>query len=220
MAEDTNEPPVPRSQLFAGLSTEEDPVDLQEGIEDVSIDAPDGEDEERIVAQAREAETIIEDVVENGADALIIDQEAIEEASEQAVEESKPVVPEKVEPVVAEIKPEPAPEPTPAPPPVPKAAPKPTPAQAPVASAPSSGNYYIQLASVQSKPAADAEWQKFVKKYAPHLDGYSYRIETADLGDKGVYHRIQAGPTSKARADETCSAIKRSDPNGCLVKAN
>ena len=79
------------------------------------------------------------------------------------------------------------------------------------------GDYYVQLASVQDRARTDAEWSKLQSKYGTTLSGYKYRVETANLA-KGTYYRIQAGPVSKAQATTTCNAIKRKDPNGCLVK--
>lgn len=79
------------------------------------------------------------------------------------------------------------------------------------------GDYYVQLASVQDRARTDAEWSKLQSKYGTTLSGYKYRVETANLA-KGTYYRIQAGPVSKAQATTTCNAIKRKDPNGCLIK--
>ena len=80
------------------------------------------------------------------------------------------------------------------------------------------GASYVQLASIKSRDASVAEWTKLNAKYGSLLSGYKYRVETADLGAKGTFYRIQAGPVSKAQAQKTCAAIKRKDPNGCLVK--
>ena len=79
------------------------------------------------------------------------------------------------------------------------------------------GDYYVQLASVQDRARTDTEWGKLQSKYGTTLSGYKYRVETANLA-KGTYYRIQAGPVSKAQATTTCNAIKRKDPNGCLIK--
>lgn len=211
LAEDTNEKPMPRSQLFAGLNTDEEPSDIQ------NIELSDGvaEDEERIVEQAREAEAVIEDLNENGADAIVITEEEVKvEAKPEPAPEPAPVkeeptplitfeAPKKVEPPKIELKEVPVVTETP---------------KIEVETVPAaSGDYYIQLASVQSKSAAEKEWNNFVKKYSPLLDGVSHRVETADLGTKGVYHRIQAGPVSKDKANNVCSGIKTKG-GSCLVK--
>ena len=80
-----------------------------------------------------------------------------------------------------------------------------------------SGDYYVQLASVQDSTRADSEWKKLQSKYGAILSGYEYRVETANLA-KGTYYRIQAGPVTKDQANKTCNAIKAKTPGGCLVK--
>lgn len=210
LAEDENESPMPRSQLFAGLSTD------------------DGE--ERIMDQAQEAEKIVEDLVENGADAMVVEDDngdaeivVMKETSNKPIEileeptpeikftEEEPLIettletpkveiePVETKPVVTQAPPEPAPAPEPAPTPV------------------ASGDFYVQLASVKSQAAANSEWDSFVKKYSPLLDGVSNRVETADLGAKGTFYRIQAGPIAKSSADNICNGIKAKG-GSCLVK--
>ncbi|MEM7618443.1 MAG: SPOR domain-containing protein [Pseudomonadota bacterium] len=210
LADDTNEKPMPRSQLFAGLNTDDEST----AIENIELSDNIVEDEQRIVEQAREAEAVIEDLNENGADAIVITEEIVVEDKPEPTpeptvvkEELKPTItfeaPAKVEPPRIEVKEEPI------------AAEVPKIESEPVTVA--SGDYFVQLASVQSKEAAEKEWDNFVKKYRPLLNGVSHRVETADLGAKGVYHRIQAGPIAKASADNICSGIKTKG-GSCLVK--
>ena len=82
----------------------------------------------------------------------------------------------------------------------------------------SSGDYYVQLGSVKTAEGAEGEWKKIVAKYPSILSGYSHRVETANLGEKGTFYRIQAGPVSKSKAVSACEAIKKINPNGCLLK--
>jgi hypothetical protein len=49
------------------------------------------------------------------------------------------------------------------------------------------------------------------------LSGAEYRVQRADLGAKGVFFRIQAGPMSKDSAKSVCDAIKASKPGGCVI---
>ena len=81
----------------------------------------------------------------------------------------------------------------------------------------SSGDYFIQLASIKYKSRAEAEWTKLQQKYG-QLSGYGHRVESADLGERGMYYRIQAGPMAKDEASSVCDSIKRITPGGCLVK--
>lgn len=79
------------------------------------------------------------------------------------------------------------------------------------------GSYYVQLASVQSQSGAHGSWGKLKKTYSSLLSKADYRVKQADLGAKGTYYRIQAGPMSKADADRICGSIKAQKPGGCLV---
>ncbi len=208
LADDEDEEPMPRSQLFAGLNTERNP-DLHAEAQETPLDQPLTEGEERIVSQAKEAEAVVTNLVEDGADAIV-----------EVKEDTQIEVPEKVEPVItikedvanliseAEAVLEQ------------KATIKEEPKTKPKVSVPAvmgGGDYYVQLASVQDSTRAEGEWQKLKSKYGSVLSGYEYRVETANLA-KGTYYRIQAGPVSKSQADKTCKAIKIKTPSGCLVK--
>lgn len=78
------------------------------------------------------------------------------------------------------------------------------------------GGSYVQLASISAESAAPKEWTK-LKKTFPSLEGAEYRVQRADLGAKGVFFRIQAGPMSKDSAKSICDAIKAQKPGGCLI---
>lgn len=80
-----------------------------------------------------------------------------------------------------------------------------------------SGTHFVQLASITDKAKAAAAYKDLQKKF-PALAGMDYRVETADLGAKGIFYRIQAGPVAKADADKACAAIK-SASGSCLIVA-
>lgn len=228
LADNNEEAPMPRSQLFAGLSTDDEMPD-----EMLSVEIEDGisEDEERIIEQAEEAEKIVEDLVENGADAIVVQNAegqsdvVVVAATDDKTSQSNMTVEKtqagatKIETpkVIVETKPETKPEAKLEPAVIPKADPKPAPKAEPKAEPIVAGDFYVQLASVKSNAAAKDEWDKFVLKYSPLLDGASHRIETADLGAKGTFYRIQAGSMSKLNADNICNGIK-SKGGSCLVK--
>lgn len=220
LADDEGEDPMPRSQLFAGLNTERD-ESLHAEAQDMPLDKPLTEDQERILSQAKEAKAIVSNLLENGVDAIEASDETSDEAAPKQMEESKP---------------EPKPEPKPAPKvEIKKEQPKkaesvPEEKPAPVTPEPDSssqltfnkpvtlgGDYYIQLASVQDRKRTESEWGILKKKYGATLSGYKYRVETANLS-KGTYYRIQAGPVTKSQANKTCDAIKEKSPGGCIVK--
>lgn len=79
------------------------------------------------------------------------------------------------------------------------------------------GSYYVQLGSVKSLSGAEAEWGKLKKAFDAELGSASHRVQSADLGERGTFYRIQAGPMSKASAGEICDSIKAQKPGGCLV---
>ncbi len=79
------------------------------------------------------------------------------------------------------------------------------------------GSHFVQLASIKDAAAAGSEWAKLSKKYPAELSGTKYRVERADLGSRGVFFRIQAGPMAKDSATKICTSIKAKAPGACLV---
>lgn len=79
------------------------------------------------------------------------------------------------------------------------------------------GQYYVQLASITARDRADSEWKKLKASFSSQLSASNYRVQQADLGAKGTFYRIQAGPFSKNDATSICNAIKAQKPGGCLV---
>lgn len=76
----------------------------------------------------------------------------------------------------------------------------------------------VQLASFRTTAEADRAWQMLVRR-APGAIGKTPRIVTqADLGDRGLYHRLQAGPLGgHDAAIALCRRIHETLPNqGCL----
>jgi hypothetical protein len=88
---------------------------------------------------------------------------------------------------------------------------QPTPAHEP----PASGHgTRIQLGSVRSQEAAREEWDRIKHANADLLASISAAPVRADLGDKGVYYRIQTAPI--ADADRICAELKRRNV-GCII---
>lgn len=81
-----------------------------------------------------------------------------------------------------------------------------------------SGTYHVQLGSFRDQAAAESAWKKFKKDFAPALDGVTSNIERADLGDKGIYYRVQGTNLSKTSATSVCSSINAAKSGACLVK--
>ena len=75
----------------------------------------------------------------------------------------------------------------------------------------------IQLAAVKNADEATPEWARLQKTLGTQLDGLVLTVESVDLGTKGIYHRIQAGPfPDKAAAAAKCAVIKQMQQD-CLV---
>jgi len=107
-----------------------------------------------------------------------------------------------------------APVPAAAPPTEPQvAAAVPNPAPAAVAGA----GFQIQLASVLSEQAALAEWKRISSKHTDLLGTYMPAVTKADLGERGVFYRLRAGPLAdKAAADALCASLAAVNV-GCIV---
>jgi SPOR domain len=80
------------------------------------------------------------------------------------------------------------------------------------------GNYRIQLAATKSEPAAEATWNRLTAKYQDILASLTLHVEKTDLGSKGIYYRVQAGPfADQAAAKDVCIKLKAKGQQ-CLVK--
>jgi len=117
-----------------------------------------------------------------------------------------------------------APTPAPTPPqPAQKAAetrpaPAPAPTPAPVAPA-ASGSYLVQLGAFGDDAAANRAWKTLSGKFSAQLGNLNPDIQTADLGAKGVFHRLRAGPfETRDAAEGVCEKLK-AQKQGCLVVA-
>ena len=119
-------------------------------------------------------------------------------------------------PQVATVPPAPVAPPTPvapkvaAPaPPAPKVAPPP----------PAAGSYRIQLGALKTEEAAKAEWLKLQRQNSDVLGKLSLSVSRIQLGAKGTYYRIQAGPVAdEGRATQACAALKSRNVGCILVK--
>jgi len=95
-------------------------------------------------------------------------------------------------------------------------------APAPSAAAPvaSGGDYVVQVAARKSQTDALAAFADIQQKYPRLLDGYRPIIKRADLGNKGVWYRLNVGPVeSKSVASSLCGQLKSAGMRSCLVRA-
>jgi hypothetical protein len=104
----------------------------------------------------------------------------------------------------------------------PPAAPTPQPAAqtaavSPAAGTPAARGYRVQLVALRSEQLALAEWEKLKKANPDLFNGLSPNVVRADLGEKGIYYRLQAGPLAgAAQASDLCEKAK-SRKLGCIV---
>ncbi len=82
-----------------------------------------------------------------------------------------------------------------------------------------SGPYVAQLAALQSEAAVDNAWRRFASR-APDLFANAHMdVERADLGARGVYHRVRAGYfADRANASLFCERIRQMGQD-CIVAA-
>lgn len=96
-----------------------------------------------------------------------------------------------------------------------KAAPQPAkPAAAPAAGG--SGGWRVQLASVRSESEAAAEWRRLAGRHPDALGGLSMQVAKVDLGEKGIFYRVQGAGADEARAKSACAQL-RAQNVGCVV---
>ena len=79
--------------------------------------------------------------------------------------------------------------------------------------------HVVQLSSERGEAAAHATSRVLQTKYRDAFAGRKPFIRRADLGDRGVYYRVQVGPFSIEEANQICESLKRSGAD-CIVHRN
>jgi hypothetical protein len=91
------------------------------------------------------------------------------------------------------------------------------PVPAPVEPVPARGGQFrVQIASVPSEDGARAEWNRLRQHFVRELSGLGVSLVRADLGSRGIYYRVQAGPVDDARGAAICATLK-SQNIGCML---
>jgi cell division septation protein DedD len=79
------------------------------------------------------------------------------------------------------------------------------------------GGTRLQLGSVRNEEAARQEWERIKSKNADLIGNLSVTPVRADLGDKGIYYRIQTAPVADpATAERICSELRQRGI-GCII---
>lgn len=99
-------------------------------------------------------------------------------------------------------------------------APAQTPASTPATtSAPVSGTHVVQVGAFGSDAEANTFYDRLTDRYATLMSGKRPDIQVADLGDRGVFHRLRVGPFSSSDAASNWCAQLKAAGQDCLVRA-
>lgn len=80
-----------------------------------------------------------------------------------------------------------------------------------------SGGYRLQLGAVRSDEAAQKEWERLKRAHADLLGSLSFSAWRVELGERGVYYRIMAGPIADAAEAERVCADLKARKLGCIL---
>jgi hypothetical protein len=69
--------------------------------------------------------------------------------------------------------------------------------------------YRIQLASFHSQVDARAAEAKLRRSYGPVLGGVGVTVVSVDLGSRGTFYRLMAGPMKQGAASHLCDALRQ-----------
>ncbi len=82
-----------------------------------------------------------------------------------------------------------------------------------------SGSHVVQVGAFRSDDEARGQWARMQSRLGDFVAGKSIDVETADLGARGVYHRLRIGPFSSSdAAKQYCAGLKERGQD-CLIKS-
>jgi cell division septation protein DedD len=205
----------PEKKVESLLEDSEQPMKKEQAFVDGTATVPEEKQDAPITVRAGEGDKVVEDVKTEAP----VDVAKTETKTDLKVAEVKPVVKEVPKEVAKEVVKAPTPK---------KvniidalkeeagtAKPKPKDVAVKAALKPTKDAVYIQLAAVKSEADAKAKWAKLKSSYSA-LSSLSLKIQKADLGAKGTFYRVQAGPTSADNANSICAKIKAAK-GACLI---
>jgi len=74
-------------------------------------------------------------------------------------------------------------------------------------SGPSAG-WRVQVASVKNEDVAKSTWARLQSAHGDVMANLKMQAVRVDLGDKGVWYRVQAGPLDEKQAQGVCTTLK------------
>lgn len=70
------------------------------------------------------------------------------------------------------------------------------------------GLYHVQLGAFKTPEEAQTSWKKIKEKFPRQLGVLESKIERKDLGEKGIFYRLQTGPFDNAtKAKQLCTEL-------------
>ncbi len=70
------------------------------------------------------------------------------------------------------------------------------------------GGWRVQIASVKNEDVAKSTWARLQSAHGDVLASLRMQPVRVDLGDRGVWYRVQAGPLDERQAQSVCSTLK------------
>ena len=70
------------------------------------------------------------------------------------------------------------------------------------------GGWRVQIASVKSEDVAKSTWARLQSAHGDVLSNLRMQAVKVDLGDRGVWYRVQAGPLDEKQAHGVCANLK------------
>ena len=70
------------------------------------------------------------------------------------------------------------------------------------------GGWRVQIAAVKSEDVAKSTWARLQSAHGDVLANLRMQAVRVDLGDKGVWYRVQAGPLDEKQAHSVCGTLK------------
>jgi SPOR domain len=79
------------------------------------------------------------------------------------------------------------------------------------------GGWRIQVASVKNEDVAKSTWARLQSAHGDVMANLRMQAVRVDLGDKGVWYRVQGGPLDEKQAQNICSALKNRKADCVLI---
>ena len=71
-----------------------------------------------------------------------------------------------------------------------------------------SGGWRVQIAAVKTEDVAKSTWARLQSAHGDVLSNLRMQALRVDLGDKGVWYRVQAGPLDEKQAQGVCGTLR------------